>query len=109
MKNRQYNGVQLSKKESELIEFLQTGSNEYRKAFYVFENRVIKVENDHRKMQSWFNRTLCKLHTKGIALNIPFVFSGMWVNPGIEASKANLVIEQKVDHIRELNAVKPII
>lgn len=109
MENRQYQEVQLSKKESELIEFLQTGSNDYKKAFYVFKNRVKKVENDHRKMQSWFNRTLKKLHKRGIALNIPFVLADMWVNPGIEASKANLVIEQKVDYIRELNAVKPVI
>lgn len=109
MKNRQYHEVQLSKKESELIEFLQTGSNDYTKAFYVFENRVRRFEKYHRKIQSWFNCTLKKLHTKRIALNIPFVFGGMWVNPGIEASKADLVIEQKVDHIRELNAPKPII
>ena len=109
MKDRQYSGVQLSKKESELIEFLQTGSNDYKKAFYVFVNRVKKVENDHRKIQSWFNCTLKKLQNKGIALNIPFVLADMWVNPGIEASKANLVIEQKVDHIRELNVPKPIL
>lgn len=109
MLNRQYQGVQLSIKESELVEFLQTGSNDYKKAFYVFKNRVRKVENDHRKMQSWFNCTLMKLHKKGIALNIPFVLADMWVNPGIEASKANLVIEQKIDHIRELNAVKLVI
>ena len=109
MENRQYQGVQLSKKESELIQFLQTGSNFYTKAFYVFEKRVRNIEKDHRKSQSWFNCTLKKLHKKGIALNIPFVLRGMWVNPGIEASKANLVIEQKVDHIRELNAVKPVL
>ena len=109
MKNRQYQGVQLSKKESELIEFLQTGSNDYTKAFYVFENRVRRFEKDYRKIQSWFNCTLKKLQKKDIALNIPFVLADMWVNPGIEASKANLVIEQKIDHIREIHAQKPIL
>ena len=109
MKNRQYHGVQLSKKESELIEFLLTGSNDYQKAFYIYKHRSRKIETDRRKIQSWFNSTLKKLQQKSIALNIPFVLSGMWVNPGIEASKANLVMEQRVDEMRELNAFKPVI
>ena len=109
MLKRQYQGVQLSKKESELIQFLQTGSNDYKKAYYIYKHRSRKIESDHRKIQSWFNRTLKKLHEKGIAKNIPFVFSGMWANPGIEASKANLVIEQKVEHIKEITVQRPIL
>ena len=109
MENRQYQGVQLSKKESELIKFLQTGSNDYTEAYFIYEHRKRSINRDYRKLQSWFNSTLKSLHEKGLAQNIPFVLRGMWVNPGIEASKANLVIEQKVDHIRELNAVKPVI
>ena len=110
MENRQYHGVQLSKKESELIQFLQTGSNDYRNAFYIYKHRKVNIETDQRKITSWFNRTLKRLHEKSIALNIPFVWKGIkWSNPGIEASKANLVIEQKADHLRELNAVRPVI
>ena len=74
MKNRQYHGVSLSKKESELIQFLQTGSNDYRKAFYIYKHRKVNVETDQRKITSWFNRTLLRLHKKNIALNIPFIW-----------------------------------
>ena len=110
MKNRQYQGVQLSKKESELIQFLQTGSNDYKKAFYIYENRKVNIETDQRKITSWFNKTLSKLKEKHIALNMPFIWKGIkWSNPGIEASKANLVMEQKIDHLKELNAVKPVL
>ena len=89
MKNRQYQGVQLSKKESELMEFLQTGSNDFKKAFYIYKHRKVNVESDHRKITSWFNRTLSSLQGKNIALNIPFIWTIKWSNPGIEASKAN--------------------
>ncbi len=110
MQNRQYHGVSLSKKESELIQFLQTGSNDYRKAFYIYEHRKVNIEIDQRKITSWFNRTLKRLHGKNIALNIPFIWKAVkWNNPGIEASKANLIIEQKADHLRELNVVKSVI
>ena len=110
MQNRQYQGVQLSKKESELVQFLQTGSNNFRKAFYIYKHRKVNVESDGRKITSWFNQTLAKLHKKDLCLNIPFIWNGIkWSNPGIEASKANLVIEQKIDHIREIHAVKPVI
>ena len=110
MKNRQYQGVSLSKKESELVTFLQTGSNDFKKAFYIYEHRKMNVEIDQRKMTSWFNKTLSGLHKKHIALNIPYVWHGIkWSNPGIEASKVNLGIEQKLDHLRELNALKPVL
>ena len=100
----------LSKKEIELNQFLQTGSNDFIEAFYIYKHRKRKLETDQRKITSWFNRTLKRLHEKDIALNIPFIWRGIkWSNPGIEASKANLIIEQKADHLRELNAVKPII
>ena len=99
---------QMSKKESELIQFLQTGSNDFTKAFYIYSHRKVNIETDQRKMTSWFNRTLSRLHKKNIALNIPFIWNGIkWSNPGIEASKDNLVIEQITDHLREINAVKP--
>jgi uncharacterized linocin/CFP29 family protein len=110
MENRQYNGVQLSKKESELIQFLQTGSNDFLEAYYIYKHRKRKTEHDQRKITSWFNRTLSRLHKKGIAKNIPFIWRGIkWMNPGVEASKANLVIEQKIEHIKEITTQKPIL
>lgn len=91
MKNRQYHGVQLSKKESELIEFLQTGSDDFWKAFYVYKHRSKgkSVKDDLRKEQSWFNKTLRSLKDKGLCENIPFVIHhSLWRNPGLKASKA---------------------
>ncbi len=81
MENRQYHGVQLSKKESELIQFLQTGSNDWWNAYYIYECRKQpkgfrygKYSNSPRLVEkSWFNRALMRLHQKNIALNIPFV------------------------------------
>ncbi len=102
MKNRLYQGFQLSKKESELIQFLQTGSNDFQRAFYIYKHRKKSI-SDSRKITSWFNSTLKKLQQKSIALNIPFIWDGIkWVNPGVEASKANLVIEEKSDILREI-------
>ncbi len=97
MKNRQYQGVQLSKKESELVEWLQRGEHDWYDAFYVYPQRrkpkgkkAIRVGN--LKERSWFNSTLATLQLKGLCRNIPFVYTGLkWKNPGIEASKANLV------------------
>ena len=100
----------LTKKEIELNQFLHTGSNDYRKAFYIYEHRKVNIETDQRKITSWFNKTLSKLKEKHVALNIPFIWNGVkWSNPGIEASKANLVMEQKIDHLRELNAANPVL
>lgn len=105
-----YQGLTLYKRESELIEFLQTGSNDYKKAFYFYAHRKRGIKIDTRVITSWFNRTLLSLHNKGLFSNIPFIWNGIkWMNPGVEASKANLVIEQKIDHIREINISKPIL
>ena len=109
MKDRIYQGVQLSKKESELMQFLHTGSNDFTRAFYIWENRKKKLR-DSKVIQSWFNRTLKSLKNKGLVRNIPFVYSSIrWLNPGIEASKANLVIEEKVQAFQESRASKKMI
>lgn len=92
MKKRQYQGVQLSKKESELIEWLQKGEHNWDAAFYVYANRKKKKVSDGLKERSWFNRTLQSLHKKGLCKNVGFVFAGLpWRNPGIKASKADFV------------------
>jgi len=93
MKNRQYQVVQLSKKESELITWLQKGEHNWRDAFYVYPQRKRGgIQNTTLKERSWFNKTLRGLHQKGLCKNIPFVYATLkWRNPGFEASKANLV------------------
>ena len=105
----------MSKKERELIEFLQTGSHNWPDAFYVYKNRR-KVQRYEaravlqRKERSWFNRTLMRLHSKGLMQHIMFVWPGVaWHNPGVESAKANLVIEQKVEMFQELRAPQKII
>ena len=112
MKNRQYHGVQLSKKESELVQFLMTGSNLYEEAFFIYKHRKGRktYQSNTRRITSWFNRTLKRLHAKRLCLNVPFIWHGVkWINPGIEASKANLVIEEKQEVVREIQTQKPIL
>lgn len=99
MKNdRQYQGVQLSKKESELVQWLQKGEHNWDAAFWQYPNRR-KASNflngrsyQCLKERSWFNNTLNGLHKKGICKNVGFVLNGLpWRNPGIKASKSNFV------------------
>jgi hypothetical protein len=102
MKNRQYQGVQLSKKESELIQWLQKGEHDWFNAFYVYVNRKKNLKaTTSLKERSWFNKTLAGLHAKKLCLNIPFILNGLkWRNPGIAANKANFVALsiQQVNH-----------
>ena len=88
-----YNGVEVSKREYELIQFIQTGSNSFQQAYYVYNRRKPRASFDALFYASWFNRTLKKLHEKGLLKEIPFVLrigNGFaWENPGIKASKAN--------------------
>jgi len=96
MKNRQYQGVQLSKKESELVQWLQKGEHSWFDAFYVYEGRrkgrFNGRTNGTLKERSWFNSTLRSLRDKGLCENIPFIYGGiLWRNPGITASKASFV------------------
>lgn len=90
---RQYQGVQLSKKESELVQWLMKGEHTFQDAFYMYpQRRRKKAIGTGLVEKMWFNKTLDRLHTKGLCKNIPFVYRGMvWRNPGIEASKANFV------------------
>lgn len=94
MKDRQYQGVQLSKKESELVAWLQKGEHDWYQAFYMYANRrkSSKPEQNGIKERTWFNRTLDRLHKKGLCKTIPFIQWGIkWRNPGITANKANFV------------------
>lgn len=102
MEKRQYQGVQLSKKESELVQWLMRGEHTFQDAFYMYPvRRKKKVISGSITEKMWFNSTLEKLHNKKLCKNIPFVRKGLaWRNPGIEASKANFVAEtiQRTNH-----------
>lgn len=94
MKNRQYQGVQLSKKESELVQWLQKGEHDWFQAFYVYADRKKPktTNNLGLKERSWFNKTLSRLQSKGLCKNIPFIMDGVkWRNPGITTNKTNFV------------------
>jgi len=96
----EYQGIVISKKESEVIKFLQTGSNEFHKAFYIYTQRKQNFRNV-LPIVTWFNSIIKSLHSKGLFLEIPFVihstkmnwssswYGYFWMNPGINASKAN--------------------
>lgn len=77
MKNRQYQGVQLSKKEIELITWLQKGKHDWINAFYIYAQRrkIGGIKTQSLKEQSWFNKTLRGLKLKGLCKNIPFIHS----------------------------------
>lgn len=93
MKNRQYQEVQLSKKESELVQWLMKGEHAWYEAFYQYENRKkpkFATPKTTLKERSWFNKTLKSLHQKGLCKNVPFAINGVsWRNPGITSNKAN--------------------
>lgn len=90
---RQYQGVKLSKKENELVQWLMKGEHSYQDAFYMYPDRRKKKSiGTGLSEKMWFNSTLERLHLKGLCKNIPFVIRGItWRNPGIEANKANFV------------------
>lgn len=96
MKDRIYQGVQLSKKESELVAWLQKGEHTWYDAFYMYSQRRSVPGHKNlfgsRKEMAWFNRTLMRLHAKGLCLNVPYVSKHFkWSNPGINSSKAGFV------------------
>lgn len=96
MKDRIYQGVPLSKKESELVQWLQKGEHTWADAFYMYKQRRTKPGHKKlyggRKEMAWFNRTLIRLHAKGLCKSIPYVNGHFkWRNPGINASKASFV------------------
>lgn len=98
---RVYNGTIISKKERELIDFLQTGSSDWSQAFYQYKQRR-KAKFFPSKNRSWFNTTLKKLKAKGLFTEVPFVLNGLeWFNPGIKGSKANFTAITKQNDFQE--------
>jgi len=107
-KTYKYNGVEISKRDWELIQFIQTGSNEFTNAYYVYKNRKPKRNPDLRFFASWFNRTLKRIQKKGLLKEIPYVYEVaegfIWANPGINASRANFECITLHDAEMELKA-----
>lgn len=77
---RQYGTVKLCKKESELVLFLQTGSNQFWEAYYSYVHRKQSFRNV-LPIVTWFNSILKSLHEKKLFLEIPYIIksSNNWV------------------------------
>jgi hypothetical protein len=94
MKHRKYRNAQLSKKETEVVQFLETGSNNFWDAYYNYEGRKKRLDRPTLTTATWFNKVIASLHRHDIFKEIPFVLRFqnnmfIWQNPGINASKAN--------------------
>lgn len=92
-----YHGIELTKRESEVVLFLQTGSNDFWLSYYSYEHRKKVIGRPTLTIATWFNHTIRSLQDKKLFLHIPFVYKThkngrqfMWANPGVSASKANL-------------------
>lgn len=111
-----FQGVEITKKESEVIYFLQTGSNEFWNAYYIYNNRKQRFSRPTWTIATWFNKVIKSLHSKELWLEIPFIYHStsavwanmngfVWSNPGINSQKANYecltlhdaVMEQKFE------------
>lgn len=94
MKTKQYNKVEITKREYEVIQFIETGSNAFWNAFYNYQGRKVRMDRNIRTIATWFNKTISRLHSNGLFLELPFAYrmscgNYLWANPGINASKAN--------------------
>lgn len=93
MKRRVYQNIELTKKQDEVIAFLETGSNKFWDAYYNYNGRKKRTNRPTLTISSWFNKTIKSMHEKGLFKEIPFVlhYNGLfiWQNPGVNASKAN--------------------
>jgi hypothetical protein len=94
MEHRKYRNVKLSKKETEVVDFLETGSNNFWEAYYNYEGRKKRLDRPTLTTATWFNKVIRSLHRRDIFKEIPFIlrYHGglfIWQNPGINASKAN--------------------
>lgn len=88
-----YNGIEISKRDYELIQFIQKGTNNFPDAYYIYKHRKPRKNPDIQFFASWFNRSLKRIQKKDLLLEIPYVYKiaggYVWSNPGINASKAN--------------------
>jgi len=88
-----YLKIEVTKRELEVIRFLQTGSNQFWDSFYNYFGRKKRIDRPTLQIATWFNSTIKRLHQKGLFKEIPFAYAikggFIWANPGINASKAN--------------------
>ena len=92
-KRIKYNGIPISKKEAEVINFIEIGSNNFWDSYYVYSHRKKRIDRPTLTITTWFNKVVKSLHNKNLLNEIPFVLQigggFVWQNPGINASKAN--------------------
>lgn len=90
---RVFQQVKITKKESEFIKFLLTGSSAFQEAYFVYEQRKKRMTRNMRTIASWFNKTLDGLKKKKLCEEIPFILihpnGFIWLNPGIRANRAS--------------------
>ncbi len=113
MKNRIYQGIKLTKKESEWVEWFMKGSNQWVEAYQIYPARRLPkqqfhaMRNLHKTAKSWFNKVLGMLQRKDLMLHVPFIFKGIaWIHPGVEGTKSNFVALSLNDASKEFKAEK---
>jgi hypothetical protein len=112
---RKYQSIEVSKKEYEVIQFIETGSNNFWDSYYNYNGRKKRLNRPTETIKSWFNRSISGLHKKGLLMEIPFVLGGnnglpyIWANPGLNASKANFecitIQDQFQESVSEYNKI----
>ena len=88
-----YQGIPLSKKQTEWVRWFEQGSDQWQEAFAQYEGRAIaKKWSQHYEIRAktWFNKVLKSLQAKGLFDHCPYAFlsvSGIyWKHPGFENS-----------------------
>jgi hypothetical protein len=100
IKTMLYQNIEVSKRELEVIQFLQTGSNNFWDAYYQYQGRKQRLNRPTWTIATWFNKTIKSIHEKKLWLEIPFVYHStnamwanmngfVWSNPCLNGSKAN--------------------
>ena len=95
-----YLGVEVSKKEKEVILFLQTGSNNFVEAYFNYLHRKQRMTRPTWTIATWFNKVIKSLHNKNLFTEVPFIYHStaakwadnngfVWMNPGVKGSKSN--------------------
>lgn len=98
---KDFGKVQVTKKEYEVIRFLQTGSNNFWDAYYNYEGRKKRIDRPMWTIVTWFNKVVKCLHTRKLFLEVPFIYHSInatwagkhgfvWINPGLNGVKSNL-------------------
>lgn len=116
MKDRIYQNIKLTKKESEWVEWFMKGSNDWHNAYLSYSGRGLKKRFKGTikvgslilsTSKSWFNKVLGMLHKKDLMLHAPFIWKDIpWIHPGVEGTKLNYVALSLDDANKEFKAEK---